>query len=97
MRQPNRCAIAPLESRLLLSVVATDLNFGVQGRVVSDFSVGTSSSWDSVGALEIAAPTSTASTDVLKSDGARKVVEPTSAPAIPRHARHHRKTRHHRN
>jgi uncharacterized delta-60 repeat protein len=50
MRQiRNDCVIEPLESRRLLSVVATDLNFGVQGRVVSDFSVNTSSSWDAVG------------------------------------------------
>ncbi len=34
----NRCAIQALESRQLLSAVALDLNFGVQGRIVTDFS-----------------------------------------------------------
>jgi uncharacterized delta-60 repeat protein len=33
----KHCAIEPLESRRLLSAIAIDMNFGVQGRVVSDF------------------------------------------------------------
>src|SRR5436309_470325 len=32
----KHCVIEPLESRRLLSVVAQDLNWGVQGKVISD-------------------------------------------------------------
>src|SRR5437868_6441909 len=50
MRETGKhCVIEPLESRRLLSVVATDLNFGSQGRVVTDFSANNLSSWDTVG------------------------------------------------
>src|SRR4051812_45044886 len=41
--------IERLESRTLLTATALDLNFGVQGRVISDFRVDGQSGWDELG------------------------------------------------